>query len=374
MKIEFFVSLLKKIGINTIAGIPDSTLKTFCDYLVREAKDMFQQYTPSNEGAAIGLAVGSYLATGQPACVYMQNSGLGNAVNPLTSIAHKDVYDIPILLIVGWRGEPGIKDEPQHKYMGMITESLIKELDIKYSIFSSDMTDEEAKNAFEDAQMQLQENKPYCLLVKRGTFEKREVFEYKNDNKLVREDAIKCIVKFLKSEDVVFSTTGKISREIYECSDKILGHHKQTFLTVGGMGHASMIALGFAEKRKDKKVYCIDGDGAVFMHMGNLAYIAHIKPQNFVHICLNNFAHESVGGMATGLENKQYIGVAEEFGYDYAYQVKSKEELEDLLEKISNKKGAVFIEVLVSLESREDLGRPKEKAVENKVEFMNYHK
>ena len=373
MKAEAFTNRILNLGIESIIGVPDSTLKEFCDYLNTDGRKRFEHAVPPNEGAAVGMAVGVYLSTGHPACVYMQNSGLGNIVNPLTSLANQAVYEIPMLYVIGWRGEPGLHDEPQHKFMGEITEDLLSVLEIPHRVIGAD-TDEETLDAiFREAAAYLGEKRQYALVVRRNAFEKRNGQGYHNDNPLGREAAIGEILKALHSEDVVVSTTGKISREVYEVSDRILGHHSQSFLTVGGMGHASMIALGIAKHMPEKKVFCLDGDGALLMHMGALPFIARQAPENYIHICLNNDVHESVGGMPTGACGQSYAGIAAESGYRRVWSVDREDALREVLSQIREETGPVFLEVKVSVGSRKDLGRPKETAVQNKEMFMSYH-
>ena len=373
MLVTDFIGQIKKIGIKTLAGVPDSALKPFCDYINGFGKEEFTHYVPANEGAAVGIAIGEYLATGEPACVYMQNSGLGNIVNPITSLANEEVYGIPMLLLVGYRGEPGTKDEPQHKYMGKITESLLDVLDIEHIVLGKELTEQEITDGFLRAARRLGEGKQFAFVLKRDFLEIEEKGVYENNNSLVREDVIAQIIESLDDTDVVVSTTGKISREVYEQSDKIKGNHAQDFLTVGGMGHASMIALGIAQNAKEKRVYCLDGDGAELMHMGSLAFIAKQNPTNLIHICLNNEAHESVGGMPTGCVGLSYARVAETVGYEAVYCIDTMDELKQILHDIKTKKALTFIEVRVSMKSRADLGRPKETAAENKENFMKYH-
>lgn len=372
MRVEAFVEAIKALGITTIAGVPDSALQPFCNYLNKSDHGL-AHFVPANEGAAVGLAIGSYLSAGKPACVYMQNSGIGNIVNPVTSLANKAVYDIPILFIVGWRGEPGKKDEPQHRFMGEITRDILDVLEIPNAVLSSDMTTEEAARLFAEAKQALMEKKQYAIVVKRDALETDEKYIYENSFTLCREEAISEIIKSVSSEDVIVSTTGKISREVYEQCDKIVGHHKQAFLTVGGMGHAGMIAFGIAQQRKEKRVYCIEGDGAVLMHMGEQAFLAKQNPQNMIHICLNNDAHESVGGMPTGAVGEAFYKVAEACGYQYAACVDCLEDLQKELKKAKEVKGLAFLEIKVRIGARADLGRPKESAVENKMNFMGYH-
>lgn len=372
MDIKIYVKRLQELGIETITGVPDSTLQVFCNYIGNEGEGVFPYHiTAANEGAAIGIAIGEYLATGKPACVYMQNSGLGNTVNPLTSLAHTDVYGIPMLLMVGWRGEPGMKDEPQHKYMGEITPALLEVLDIRYSVITKDTAEEELVQALRRAKEDFSKNRQYALIIKKGAFRKTGTALYKNDCTLGREEAISMIAGWLEERDLVVSTTGKISREMYEQSDQKIGNHRQTFLTVGGMGHANMIACQLAKRLPERRIICLDGDGALLMHLGNAAVIGEQQPENLVHICLNNRAHESVGGMPTGAPELRLSEITGQMGYHRAVCVHGREELQDSLLEIRRERKLTFLEIAVSLGAREDLGRPKETAEENKNNFMN---
>lgn len=371
MKVEKFMEEIKSLAIQTIIGVPDSALQPLCNYL-NGPNNEFYHFVPANEGAAVGIAIGNYLATGKPACVYLQNSGIGNIINPVTSLANKAVYDIPILFVIGWRGKPGKKDEPQHRFMGEITRDILDVLQIPNAVLVSDMK-EEVKQIFAEAKQELSAHRQYAIIVEQDALEADVEHHYQNSFRLGREEAISEIVRNLSGEDILVSTTGKISREVYEQCNKIAGHHKQAFLTVGGMGHAGMIAFGIAQQRKDKLVYCIEGDGAILMHMGELAFLAKQKPENFIHICLNNDAHESVGGMPSGAVGEDFSLVAKDCGYPYAVCVDNLKDLEKELEKIKKVKKPVFLEVKVKLGSRKDLGRPKESAVENRDNFMMYH-
>lgn len=371
MRVEKFVEEIEAIGIKTFAGVPDSALQPLCNYLNGDAH-VFKHYVPSNEGAAVGLAIGSYLSTGRPACVYMQNSGIGNAVNPLTSLAHKEVYDIPILFVIGWRGEPQKKDEPQHRFMGAITREILDVMQVENCVITADTTEEEAHCIFQMAENRLKDNRQFAVVVTKDALTSEKANIYQNKYKLNREAAISEIIKSISETDILVSTTGKISREVYEQCDKIKGHHKQAFLTVGGMGHAGMIALGIT-KECEKRVYCVEGDGAILMHMGELAYVAKESPKHFIHICLNNDAHESVGGMPTGARGTDFYKVARGCGYCYAECVDNMQALKEALTVVKSIEGPIFLEVKVALGARTDLGRPKESAEENKNSFMRYH-
>lgn len=372
MKLELLLEQIKKLGIQTITGIPDSTLWPLCNYL-NGTNHEWKHFVPANEGAAVGIAMGSYLASGKPACVYMQNSGIGNALNPMTSLLNEAVYEIPMFFIVGWRGEPGKKDEPQHQFMGKITREVLNTIQIEHDVITAETTETELEEMFQRADTALKNNRQYAIVVTRNAFESQNHMNYQNKYFLQREEVISEILKHTEEQDIIVSTTGKISREVYEQSEKIRGHHNQAFLTVGGMGHAGMIAFGIASERKNRNVYCIEGDGAILMHMGEMAFIAQQQPENYIHICINNNAHESVGGMPTGASGKEYSTIARACGYQYISCVEDMDSLKRELTYIREKKGPVFLEIKVKMESRSNLGRPKESAKENKKAFMEYH-
>lgn len=371
MKARDFLEAINKRGIHKIAGVPDSTLKQFCDELQFQG-DVFSHDVTANEGAAVGVAVGSFLGSGKPACVYMQNSGLGNIVNPLTSLANIDVYGIPMLFVIGWRGEPGVKDEPQHVFQGKITCEMLEVLQVEYSVIDKETTLEELEQILDAAWNTFAKNEQYAIVVKKGTFAKDREHEWENPFPLNREEVLGTILEMLPEEACIVSTTGKISRELYEQSDARKGNHDNLFMSVGGMGHASMIALGVADEQKDRKVICVDGDGATLMHMGSLAFVASKAPQNYYHIVINNQAHESVGAMPTGCMELPIADVAKTVGYRYAVRITSMEELSKIQEVIHNEQGPCLFEVMVGLGARADLGRPKESARENKESFMAY--
>jgi len=370
MKAELLAQHIKQLGIEVLTGVPDSTLKEFCDYINSEQTGLVH-YTVPNEGSAVGIATGTYLSTGKPACIYMQNSGIGNTVNPVTSIANADVYSIPIFFIVGYRGAPGTKDEPQHKFMGRITEKIFDCLEIEYEVIDKNTSETELNGVFGKIKNALENKKQFALIVKKDTFDKRVNADYSNGNELNREYVISELIKKTDSNDLIVSTTGKISREVYEQSDLVLNNHKQCFLTVGGMGHASMIAFGIAKKFPSKRVVCMDGDGAALMHLGNMAFIGKQNVQNLVHICLNNEAHESVGGMPTAAPDFRYAEAARVCGYPSVFEIKTASEFNSFMGDFKNLKGLTFIEIKVANTSRDDLVRPKETALENAAQFMD---
>ncbi len=371
MKADFFLHKINEMGIQTIVGVPDSTLKQLCDEIQLDAGKNFRHYVTANEGAAVALASGEYLATDRPCCVYLQNSGIGNIINPVASIANREVYGIPMLFVIGWRGEPGKKDEPQHVYQGKIICKLLEVMDIPYSVIDSETTNEELDTILANADSHLSNEMQYALVVKKDTFEKGSSFTWDNGYALVREQALKTILEEVYEDSYLISTTGKISRELYEQSNQLFGSHERLFMCVGGMGHASMIAYGMAQADKTKKIVCIDGDGALMMHMGSLAFIAKQAPENYLHIVINNASHESVGAMPTGFSGQTYAQIAKACGYPHVTTVYTKKDLKAALQKAKKMQKLSFIEVMVSLDSRKDLGRPLESARENRIQFMN---
>lgn len=371
MKASNFLQEIKNIGICTITGVPDSTLKQFCDAVRTDDGKTFRHYVTANEGAAVGLATGEYLASKRPCLVYLQNSGLGNIINPLASIANREVYGIPMLFVVGWRGEPGKKDEPQHVYQGKVTCELLEVMDVPYAVIDDTTTLEQIKEILAKAKEVMDTDRQYALIVKKGTFEKEQEFAWENGYHLVREQALRVILENVYQDSFLVSTTGKISRELYEQSDALFKNHERLFMTVGGMGHASMIAYGMAQADLSKRIVCIDGDGAVMMHMGALAFLAKQAPENLLHIVINNAAHESVGAMPTGFSGQTYSQIAAACGYRNVCTVTTEEDLKTAIVEAKKKHELSLVEVMVSLESRADLGRPKESAKENRVHFMN---
>ncbi len=357
------------LGIRTVTGIPDSTLKQFCGYV--QTSFEFSHSICANEGAAVGIAIGSYLATGRPACVYLQNSGLGNLVNPYTSLVHGEVYGIPMLLIIGWRGDDTGHDEPQHKFMGRATLPLLDTLEIPYAILNRDTTPEGLNEIFKKVANVLKSERAFALVVQRGTFEKQSEIQRLSSYSLTQEAAVVTFLEHTAPEDVIIATTGKISRELHEKLEIMPERRGQAFLTVGGMGFASSIAMGIALEAPDKRVWCLDGDGAVLMHMGTLAVVGARGPANLYHICLNNQAYESVGGMPTGVA--QYRSIARACGYRNVWFADSEKTLGETLEQAKTAPGPVFLEVGLANASRKDLGRPKESAQENKRLFRVYH-
>ncbi len=368
---SYFYNLLIKNGTDFFAGVPDSLLKNFCAYITDTAPAE-KHIISANEGSATALACGYHFATGKIPLIYMQNSGEGNMVNPMLSIADKDVYSVPMLIVIGWRGEPGVHDEPQHVKQGKVTCDLLDAMKIPYEILSENEDDLPAQ--FDKAYNYIKENNAqYAFVIRKGTFD-----EYKLQNnipvegKMSREEAIEKIILNADSSTAFVSTTGMASRELYELRDKYNQGHEKDFLTVGGMGHASQIALSIAMQKKDRQIYCIDGDGASIMQMGGMATIGSRKPSNYVHFVLNNGAHDSVGGQPTVGRQIDLCAIAAGCGYENVVKVETTEELEAVLRDYETKDKLTFVEVMVTKGARKDLGRPKSTPVENKEALMSF--
>ena len=369
MKVE---KLFEIIDSDFYTGVPDSQLKPLCNYLMdRYGIDPQHHIIAANEGNCVGLAAGYHLATGKVPVVYMQNSGEGNIINPVASLLNEKVYAVPMIFIIGWRGEPGIHDEPQHIYQGEVTVKLLDDMGIGSFIISPDITDDEVAEAMKGFRKLLEQGKDVAFVIRKGALTDAPDVEYRNSNIMLREDIIRHIVS-VSGKDPIVSTTGKASRELFEIREANNQSHKYDFLTVGSMGHSSSIALGVALNKADKKIWCIDGDGAVLMHMGAMAVIGVNKPSNFVHIVINNGAHETVGGMPTVANDIDIVGVARSCGYPNAVCVDNFALLDEELKKAKSRDELSFIEVKCSIGAREDLGRPTTTAIENKERFMNY--
>lgn len=368
---SYFYDLLIKNGTDFFAGVPDSLLKNICAYIT-DNTPAENHIISANEGSATGLATGYHLATGKIPMIYMQNSGEGNMVNPLMSIADPDVYSIPMLIIIGWRGEPGVHDEPQHVKQGKVTCDLLDAMKVPYEILSDNEADLPAQ--FEKAYKYIKENNAqYAFVIRKGTFDEYKlVNNIPVEGKMSREEAIEKIMLSADDRTAFVSTTGMISRELYEQRDKHNMGHDRDFLTVGGMGHASQIALAIAMQKKDHQVYCLDGDGASIMQMGGMATIGSRKPSNYVHFVLNNGAHDSVGGQPTVGREVDFCEIAEGCGYENVVKVTTPEELDAVLGDAETKEKLTFVEVFVTKGARKDLGRPKSTPVENKIALMKF--
>lgn len=365
---EFF-ELLKENGIEFFTGVPDSLLKYFCAYITDNVPD-HNNMIAANEGNAVGIAAGYHLATGEIPLVYMQNSGIGNSVNPLLSLVDREVYHIPMLLMIGWRGEPDKKDAVQHKKQGRITLDLLDTMEIPYVVLSDDIGDAR-KSVMETVGSMKEDGLTRAIVVRKGTFSEYKLEDTGNNYEMSREEAIEIIVEGLGVDDIVVSTTGKASRELYEIREK-LGHgHKNDFLMVGSMGHASQIALGVALQKKDRTVVCLDGDGAVIMHMGGLSTVGIKKPDNYKHIVLNNYAHDSVGGQPTASTVVDFTAISENCGYRTVFTANDRQELKSIIKDLMDSQGPALLEVKVNKGSREDLSRPEMGHMERMRHFMD---
>ncbi len=364
--------LFEIIGSQFYTGVPDSQLKALCNFLMSKyGIDKEHHVIAANEGNCLALAAGYHLATSRIPVVYMQNSGEGNIINPLASLVNDRVYAIPVVFIIGWRGEPGIHDEPQHIFQGIVTEKLMNDMDVSTFVIGRETTDEEVSEAMSDFKELLDAGKQVAFIIRKGALEYDGKVKYGNEYSLNREEVIRHIAK-VTGDDPVISTTGKISRELFEIRTAAGQGHGTDFLTVGSMGHCSSIALGVATGKPEKKVWCIDGDGAMLMHMGAMAVIGSVCPKNMIHIVINNGAHETVGGMPTVASSVDVVGIAKACGYPNAVSVSDYDELDRELGLAQNRNGLTLIEVKCQIGARDDLGRPTTTALENKIGFMEH--
>ncbi|MBE5822582.1 MAG: phosphonopyruvate decarboxylase [Butyrivibrio sp.] len=371
MRVEVFLEMIKS---DFYTGVPDSQLKALCDYLIDTYGINPEHHViAANEGNCVALAAGYSLATGKRPVVYMQNSGEGNAVNPIVSLISDRVYAIPIQFVIGWRGEPGIHDEPQHVFQGEITCDLLDKLGIKYTIITKDTTCDDLLEIVSEFDEFMDCGKSVAYIIKKEALTYDKKVRYENDNLVKREDIIEHILQ-VSGDDPIVATTGKTSRELFELREKNGQMHDLDFLTVGSMGHASSFALGIAINKPNRKVWCIDGDGAMIMHLGATAVIGSIHPNNMVHVLINNGAHESVGGMPTVASSVNIIELAKACGYQYVTSVNDLKSLDRELESVCERKCLSFIEVKCAIGSRSDLGRPTTSPKENKDCFINYLK
>ena len=371
---EFFIEKLRENGIDCFAGVPDSLLKNICAYITDHC-DAEHNIIAANEGAAVGIATGHYLATGKSTCVYMQNSGEGNIINPLASLTDEEVYNIPVLLLIGWRGCPGVHDEPQHVKQGKVTTGLLNVMGVNYEVLSKE--EDKAEKQIAKAIKALQNKEVFALVIEKDTFEDYKLQNVEvNDLTMSREEAIQTVAAALGEKDCIVSTTGMISRELFEYRAGKGQGHERDFLTVGSMGHASQIALGIAMAKPERKVWCFDGDGAAIMHMGSMAIVANKAPKNYVHVVFNNGAHDSVGGQPTVGLKIDLPAVAKAVGYKNTISVDSKEELvkqlSTLNSQLSTVGGPILLEIKVKKGNRKDLGRPTTTPIQNKEALMEF--
>lgn len=371
LDVDKIYTALLSLGVDFFTGVPDSLLKNICAYITDNTPKE-KNIIAANEGAAVGIAAGYYMASGKLPLVYMQNSGLGNAVNPLLSLADEKVYSLPILLMIGWRGEPGVKDEPQHVKQGEVTLDLLQAMQIPYIILST-----QEEKALEQITALVKEaeaaSKPHAIVIRKDTFGKYKLkTKMINDYLVSREEALKLVVDHLDEKAVVVSTTGKLSRELFEYREAKGQGHARDFLTVGSMGHSSSIALGIAIEKPDRNVYCLDGDGAFIMHMGAISNIGNLALKNYKHVLFNNGAHESVGGQPTLGFQLNIPAIAKACGYRETLSAATIDEISEQMEHLEKINGPALLEIKVKIDSRDDLGRPTTTPVENKEHFMEY--
>ncbi len=373
MDAQHLLSACAGAGIDFFTGVPDSQLKGLCDTLYATyGVESKQHIVAANEGNAIALCAGHYLATGRPGLCYMQNSGLGNAVNPIASLMDGQVYGLPCLMVVGWRGEPGVHDEPQHVKQGQVTLSQLELLDVPYMVLDKAMTEDEFDASFADIRAHLDAGRTAAIVVKKGGLTCSMKPKYGNANAMTREDAVGVIARLAGKRDVFVSTTGKLSRELFELREAMGEGHDRDFLTVGSMGHASMIALGIALEQPDRRVWCLDGDGAALMHLGAMAVLGQKKPANLVHVVINNAAHETVGGMPVCEGALNLTGLAMSAGYRHVSRAANEMELYQAADAAMTAGELAFIEVMCAVGARDDLGRPTTTPQQNRDALMKF--
>ena len=373
MDAQHLLSACRDAGIDFFTGVPDSQLKGLCDTLFATfGVESKEHIVAANEGNAIALCAGHYLATGRPGLCYMQNSGLGNAVNPIASLMDSQVYGLPCLLVVGWRGEPGVHDEPQHVKQGQITLSQLELLDVPCMVLDKAMSDADFDAAFANLRVHLDAGRTAAIVVKKGALSCSLKPRYGNSRTLAREEAASRILRASDEGDVFVSTTGKLSRELFELREAAGQGHEKDFLTVGSMGHASMIALGIALEKPERRVWCLDGDGAALMHLGAMAVLGRKKPANLLHVVINNAAHETVGGMPVCEGTLDLSAMAKAVGYEHIFRAEDGESLDAALSAAKACGELALIEVMCAVGARADLGRPTTTPRENRDALMKY--
>ena len=369
-------AFVKALGASFFTGVPDSLLRPLCDELMATyGVDPRHHVIAANEGNCAALAAGYYLSTGKAAVVYMQNSGEGNAINPMASLLHPFVYGIPVIFVIGWRGEPGVKDEPQHVAQGEITGKLLDVLGISYTVINEDTQPEDVRRVMKTYREEMEQGQSVAFVVRKQALIREKKETYKNQHTLLREAVIEAVTQ-ASGDDPIVSTTGKASRELFEIRVRHEQDHSLDFLTVGSMGHASSIAMGIAAQKPHTRVWCLDGDGAAIMHMGAMGVIGGSGIRNLVHVVIDNAAHETVGGLPTVSNRIHLARIAEDCGYEVCAEVFTMEELKEQLEKIRTAKqpALTFLQVHCALGSRGDLGRPTTTPMENRDAFMAHLK
>ena len=362
--VKYLLNLFKKNNINFFSGVPDSVLKNFSSIL--ENKNKKNHIIATNEGSAVSIGIGYYLSTKKIPCIYMQNSGLSNAMNPIISIAHKNVYSIPMVLMIGWRGSPRIKDEPQHNVKGKITENLLKLLNIKYTILRTKKDllkfDQQIKKAKKD-------NSIVACLIEQKTLKKKNSVKKKDFYNLDKEFFFRIFLEIFFKKTKFFSSTGYNSRELMFIRDKYKLNKGNDFYMVGGMGHTTSVAFGYSILKKNI-VICLDGDGSLLMHLGSIKTIASFAKNNFKYILLNNNSHDSVGGQNTFSDDINFKNFSKSLGFKNFTLIDNKKNLRQKIKNFLSSKDLSFLEVKVSNSKINNLPRPKN-LIKIKKEFMN---
>ena len=371
IKCDDFFKICKKYDLTFFSGVPDSTFKSWMTFLEKNP-DKLTNIPTVNECEATAICTGHFLATGQIGVLYMQNSGFGKTVNPITSLCDPKVYSIPMLLLIGWRGEPGVKDAFQHHKMGPITPGLLDLLEIPYEIISND-TDLD-KSFAKAKEYMIKNSRPFAFVVKKGVFEKLIDEKDLESDLPFREDAIKIIMKHLKSDEIIVSTTGKTSREVFEQRQGNNQSPAHDFYNIGAMGCAQSIALGIAQAKKDKKVFVFDGDGSALMQLGSLATTGHVHPDNFYHIIFDNCAHDSTGGQPTCSESVDFGKIALGCNYKSVFYANNLEEIEGKFANLIKTNGPNMLIIKIKKGARDDLGRPPMHPRDHKKHFMEFLK
>jgi len=366
---NFFQQLIEN-NIDFFAGVPDSLLKNICAYITANSPKNKHIIT-ANEGAAVALGAGYHLATGRIPLIYMQNSGIGNAVNPLMSLADKEVYSIPMILLIGWRGEPGVKDEPQHIKQGRVTTTMLDSMEIPY--FTIDDNSDYKKIIKDSVRIALVSSSPVALLVRKNAFSSFSLkSESEVESELTREHALDQILRFIPENSVIVSTTGMLSRELFELREKYNQSHRSDFLTVGSMGHTSQIAMGIALAKPERQVFCLDGDGSAIMHLGSYAIAGSLNFKNLKIIVFNNGAHDSVGGQPTIGNFLDFPKIANAVGLNSFNSVESEQQIEQIMPSFINAEHSSFLEIKIRKGARKDLGRPTSSPIQNKEIFQKF--
>ncbi len=371
---KLFLNHLLDNNVDFFTGVPDSLLKYLCLCIDNNTEIRDKHIIAANEGSAIALASGYYIGSNKIPLVYMQNSGLGNAINPLLSLTDPEVYSIPMIILIGWRGEPGVKDEPQHIKQGRVQLNLLESMELPYSVISS--KNDNYKDIIDEGLKHIKDNlSPYVFVIKKNTFSKFENNNKENINEkliLKRETVLQKIIENISDNSIIISTTGKTSREIFEIREQNNQSHENDFLTIGSMGHCSSLALGIAKANPDINIYCIDGDGSMIMHMGSLSMVGQQMPKNFKHILINNFVHESVGGQNTASNIINFDLLSKSMNYkNYSFANNESTLIQMLNDFNQYSVGPSFFEIQVQPGSRSDLGRPTTTPEQNKLDLMS---